>query len=194
MFWLVLTCSDLFKYVLTCSNVFYHVLTRSNVFWLVLTCSNIFYLVLMFPEAFWRVLTHLDAFWYILTCSNRFWRILTYFDVFWRVFFFYFSLTAWPLIRDVFFYSVSLILLVVFFIDNQIFWWEALILFIWYFCYVGFMKWNEPAEDALRKLFGLPECVSFSQCGNLTILLPLRFYVKSILENLEVQNLPFLQF
>ena len=75
-------------------------------------------------------------------------------------FFFNFSLTAWPLIRDVFFYSVSLILLVVFFIDNKIMWWEALILFIWYFCYVGFMKWNEPAEDALRKLFGLPECVS----------------------------------
>ena len=42
-------------------------------------------------------------------------------------------------------------------------WWEALILFIWYFCYVGFMKWNEPAEDALRKLFGLPECVSCNQ-------------------------------
>ena len=31
-------------------------------------------------------------------------------------------------------------------------------------------------------------------CGNLTNLLPLRFCVKSILENLEVQNLPFLQF
>merc|ERR1712045_980813 len=28
------------------------------------------------------------------------------------------SLTAWPLIRDVFFYSVSLLLLVVFFSDN----------------------------------------------------------------------------
>ena len=33
-----------------------------------------------------------------------------------------------------------------------------------------------------------------TQCGNLTNLLPLRFYVKSILENLEAQNLPFLQF
>ena len=33
-----------------------------------------------------------------------------------------------------------------------------------------------------------------SQCGKITNLLPFRFYVKSILENLEVQNLPFLQF
>lgn len=65
------------------------------------------------------------------------------------------SLSAWPLIRDVFFYSVSLIVLVVFFNDNQIHWYEALILFLWYFAYVGFMKFNEPAEDGLRKLLKL---------------------------------------
>merc|ERR1711997_832004 len=41
------------------------------------------------------------------------------------------SLTAWPLIRDVFFYSVSLVVLVAFFMDNQIKWFEALILFLW---------------------------------------------------------------
>jgi len=65
------------------------------------------------------------------------------------------SLTAWPLIRDVFFYSVSLILLVVFFSDNLIQWYEALILFLWYFAYVIFMKFNEVTEEKLRKLFGL---------------------------------------
>jgi len=65
------------------------------------------------------------------------------------------SLSAWPLIRDVFFYSVSLIVLVIFFNDNQIYWYEALILFLWYFAYVGFMKFNEPAEDGLRKLLKL---------------------------------------
>ena len=32
------------------------------------------------------------------------------------------------------------------------------------------------------------------QCGKMTSLLPLRFYVKSILENLEIQNQPFLHF
>ena len=69
-------------------------------------------------------------------------------------------MTAWPLIRDVFFYSVSLIVLVLFFSDNLIHWWEALILFLWYGVYVSFMKFNEPMEDALRKLFRLPPSVS----------------------------------
>merc|ERR1712004_411062 len=67
------------------------------------------------------------------------------------------SLTAWPLIRDVFFYAISLALLVGFFLDNEITWYEALLLFLWYFAYVGFMKFNEPAEDKLRALFKLPE-------------------------------------
>merc|ERR1711953_1288716 len=62
-----------------------------------------------------------------------------------------------PLIRDVFFYAISLALLVGFFLDNEITWYEALILFLWYFAYVGFMKFNEPAEDKLRALFKLPE-------------------------------------
>jgi len=70
------------------------------------------------------------------------------------------SLTAWPLIRDVFFYSVSLIVLVAFFLDNKIYWYEALILFLWYGAYVSFMKFNEVAEDKLRKLFGMKEVVS----------------------------------
>ena len=39
-----------------------------------------------------------------------------------------------------------------------------------------------------------PNLPGITQCGNLTNLLTLRFYVKSILENLEVQNVPFLQF
>ena len=72
---------------------------------------------------------------------------------------FYFSLTAWPLIRDVFFYSVSLILLVAFFTDEKIYWYEALILLLWYVAYVGFMKFNEDVEDKLRACFGLDPAV-----------------------------------
>ena len=59
-----------------------------------------------------------------------------------------------------FFYSVSLVVLVIFFKDNFIVWWEALILFLWYGAYVSFMKVNEAVEDALRKLFNLPTVVS----------------------------------
>ena len=62
--------------------------------------------------------------------------------------------------RDVFFYSISLVVLVVFFNDNSIEWWEALILFLWYFCYVIFMKFNEAVEDKLRSMLGLEAIVS----------------------------------
>ena len=77
---------------------------------------------------------------------------------------FHFSLPAWPLIRDVFFYAISLILLVVFFSDEKIFWYEALILLLWYGAYVGFMKWNECVEDKLRECFNLEKAVMI---GNL---------------------------
>jgi K+-dependent Na+/Ca+ exchanger-like protein len=56
------------------------------------------------------------------------------------------SLTAWPLMRDTFFYSVALMLLVGFFSDETIMWWEALILILWYIAYVSFMKFNTAAE------------------------------------------------
>lgn len=38
---------------------------------------------------------------------------------------------------------------------------EALILFLWYFAYVGFMKFNESVEDNLRSCLKLPKVVSW---------------------------------
>merc|ERR1711971_253431 len=63
------------------------------------------------------------------------------------------KLTAWPLIRDTTFYSIALIVLVIFFLDDAIKWWEALILFLWYFCYVIFMKFNVTFESKFLELF-----------------------------------------
>jgi len=63
------------------------------------------------------------------------------------------ELTAWPLIRDTTFYSIALLMLVIFFTDDIIEWWEALILFIWYFCYVIFMKFNPQAEAKFLSMF-----------------------------------------
>jgi len=62
------------------------------------------------------------------------------------------TLTWWPLFRDCFFYSISLIALIYFFRDNQIQWYEALILFCFYIAYVSFMKWNVPMERFVKKL------------------------------------------
>ncbi|KAG8180447.1 hypothetical protein JTE90_022793 [Oedothorax gibbosus] len=62
------------------------------------------------------------------------------------------ELTWWPLFRDVSFYAVILILLMSFFQDSVIYWWEALILLSTYVCYVTFMKFNEPCEKFVKKL------------------------------------------
>lgn len=62
------------------------------------------------------------------------------------------TLTWWPLFRDCFFYSVSLITLIIFFKDNYIHWYEALVLFSFYIAYVSFMKWNQPMERFAKKI------------------------------------------
>ncbi|XP_055299651.1 sodium/potassium/calcium exchanger Nckx30C isoform X2 [Sitodiplosis mosellana] len=62
------------------------------------------------------------------------------------------SLTWWPLFRDCTFYSVSLLVLIYFFRDNKIYWWEALILFSIYVCYAVFMKWNHQMECLVKKM------------------------------------------
>ncbi|XP_071169921.1 sodium/potassium/calcium exchanger Nckx30C-like [Mytilus edulis] len=60
------------------------------------------------------------------------------------------NLTWWPLFRDVTFYSIDLILLIAFFYDEIIEWYEALILFFGYIAYVLFMKFNSQIEDRVK--------------------------------------------
>ncbi len=47
-----------------------------------------------------------------------------------------------------------------------------------YVAYVGFMKFNEPAEDALRKCFGLPPMVSVKTASLLISRQELLFSIK----------------
>lgn len=60
------------------------------------------------------------------------------------------ALTWWPLFRDVTFYSIDLILLICFFLDKYIAWWEALILLLCYAAYVVFMKFNHNVEKWVK--------------------------------------------
>ena len=56
------------------------------------------------------------------------------------------ELTWWPLTRDCGYYSISLVVLAIFFIvttKNEIYWYEALILFIFYIGYIILMKYNQ---------------------------------------------------
>ncbi|XP_064169768.1 sodium/potassium/calcium exchanger 1 [Anguilla rostrata] len=59
-------------------------------------------------------------------------------------------LTWWPLFRDVSFYILDLIMLIIFFLDNTIMWWESLMLLMAYCSYVLFMKYNVQLEQAFK--------------------------------------------
>ncbi|RVE71812.1 hypothetical protein OJAV_G00055370 [Oryzias javanicus] len=59
-------------------------------------------------------------------------------------------LTWWPLFRDVSFYILDLILLIIFFLDNVILWWESVMLVACYSLYVVFMKFNVQLERAFK--------------------------------------------
>ena len=60
------------------------------------------------------------------------------------------SLTWWPLFRDCTFYSISLLILVYFFNDELIKWYEALILLGLYAAYVTFMRYNVVIERRVK--------------------------------------------
>ncbi|XP_064421808.1 sodium/potassium/calcium exchanger 1 [Latimeria chalumnae] len=60
-------------------------------------------------------------------------------------------LTWWPLFRDVSFYILDLMLLIMFFLDNFIDWWESVLLLCAYGTYVCFMKYNSQVEQWTKK-------------------------------------------
>ncbi|XP_020487083.3 sodium/potassium/calcium exchanger 1-like [Labrus bergylta] len=60
-------------------------------------------------------------------------------------------LTWWPLFRDVSFYIFDLILLIIFFLDNVITWWESMMLVTSYSLYVIFMTFNVQIERAFKR-------------------------------------------
>ncbi|XP_027133113.1 sodium/potassium/calcium exchanger 2 isoform X7 [Larimichthys crocea] len=60
------------------------------------------------------------------------------------------NLTWWPLFRDVSFYILDLILLIIFFLDNIISIWESLTLLSGYAAYVIFMKFNSNVESFVK--------------------------------------------
>ncbi|XP_076590217.1 sodium/potassium/calcium exchanger 1-like isoform X2 [Chaetodon auriga] len=59
-------------------------------------------------------------------------------------------LTWWPLFRDVTFYILDLIMLIIFFLDNLILWWESILLVLGYISYVSFMKFNSQIEKVVK--------------------------------------------
>ncbi|XP_059186813.1 sodium/potassium/calcium exchanger 2-like [Centropristis striata] len=64
------------------------------------------------------------------------------------------NLTWWPLFRDVSFYIIGLLMLIYFFLDNQITLGESISLLMCYTCYVTFMKFNAKVEVVIKTLLG----------------------------------------
>ncbi|KAF1484533.1 Sodium/potassium/calcium exchanger 1, partial [Pygoscelis antarcticus] len=60
-------------------------------------------------------------------------------------------LTWWPLFRDISFYIVDLMMLILFFLDNVIDWWESLLLLTAYATYVFTMKHNVYLEQWVKQ-------------------------------------------
>ncbi|KAK6755570.1 hypothetical protein RB195_014128 [Necator americanus] len=59
-------------------------------------------------------------------------------------------LTWWPLFRDMTFYIVALLFLVIFFSDEKVSWHEALTMFLIYIIYGIFMKYNTEVEAVVK--------------------------------------------
>ncbi|XP_062242975.1 sodium/potassium/calcium exchanger 2-like isoform X1 [Platichthys flesus] len=79
------------------------------------------------------------------------------------------NLTWWPLFRDVSFYIVGLLMLIYFFLDNQIVMGESISLLMCYSCYVTFMKFNRKVELFIKGCLGsnqVDELESAPKCGN----------------------------
>ncbi|NXC66392.1 NCKX1 protein, partial [Anhinga anhinga] len=60
-------------------------------------------------------------------------------------------LTWWPLFRDISFYIVDLLMLILFFLDSVIDWWESLLLLTAYAMYVFTMKQNMHLEQWVKQ-------------------------------------------
>ncbi|XP_016112361.1 sodium/potassium/calcium exchanger 2-like [Sinocyclocheilus grahami] len=69
------------------------------------------------------------------------------------------NLTWWPLFRDVFFYIVGLIMLIIFFLDNYIMYWESISLLLAYATYVLFMKFNGNVETLVKGIINRNQVV-----------------------------------
>ena len=63
-------------------------------------------------------------------------------------------LTWWPLFRDCTYYIIGLTVLAIFVFDQEVTWWEALILFMLYCGYVTIMYFNERLEAYVKGKLG----------------------------------------
>jgi len=62
------------------------------------------------------------------------------------------QLSWWPLLRDSSYYLLSIAILIVVMVDSEVFWYEALIMLIFYIGYILIMKFNTTLQGIVLKL------------------------------------------
>lgn len=62
------------------------------------------------------------------------------------------QLSWWPLLRDSSYYLVSIAILIVVMVDSEVYWYEALIMLIFYIGYILIMKFNTTLQGIVLKL------------------------------------------
>ncbi|KAM9586404.1 sodium/potassium/calcium exchanger 1 [Trichechus inunguis] len=77
-------------------------------------------------------------------------------------------LTWWPLFRDISFYILDLMMLILFFLDSFIAWWESLLLLLAYALYVFTMKWNKQLELWVKEQLSRRPMVKVMALGDLS--------------------------
>uniref|UniRef100_A0A665XFN4 Solute carrier family 24 member 2 n=1 Tax=Echeneis naucrates TaxID=173247 RepID=A0A665XFN4_ECHNA len=75
------------------------------------------------------------------------------------------NLTWWPLFRDVSFYILDLIMLILFFLDNFISMWESITLLMAYAAYVIFMKFNGNVEGFVKDCMNRNQVVEVAKAS-----------------------------
>ncbi|KAM6149333.1 sodium/potassium/calcium exchanger 1 [Erethizon dorsatum] len=78
------------------------------------------------------------------------------------------NLTWWPLFRDVSFYILDLSMLIVFFLDSLIAWWESLLLLLAYALYVVTMKGNKQIEVWVKEQLSRRPGAKITALGDLS--------------------------
>ncbi|KAF3687436.1 Sodium/potassium/calcium exchanger 2 [Channa argus] len=78
------------------------------------------------------------------------------------------NLTWWPLFRDVSFYIIGLLMLIYFFLDNQITLPESIGLLMCYTCYVTFMKFNAKVELFIKSFLGTNQVDELENASKVT--------------------------
>jgi len=62
------------------------------------------------------------------------------------------QLSWWPLLRDSSYYLLSIAILIVVMVDSEVFWYEALVMLIFYIGYIIIMKFNTTLQGVVLKL------------------------------------------